>query len=123
VAGDDQLSAAVLVGDRHRAALAAGRGAAGLEVVGGHVDDRRHRADARRHRGLHRLAAQAHELDRVGERERPGGDQRRELAEAVAETHHRGEPSSSRRTVHAAMLQVRIAGWVLAVRASCSSGP
>jgi hypothetical protein len=33
------------------------------------------------------------------------------------------QPSSSRRTVHAAIEQVRIAGWVLAVRASCSSGP
>ena len=53
-------------------------------VLGIEAEDRRHRARADRHRLLHVAAAPPHDAQRVGERERAGGDVRRVLAEAVA---------------------------------------
>ena len=47
------------------------------------TEQRGHRALAQRDRLLHRLRAQPHEGQRILERERAGGDQRRVLAETV----------------------------------------
>ena len=73
---------------------------------------------ADRHRLLHVAAAAPHDPQRVGERERAGGDVGRVLAEAVAgdERRRRARATSSRR--HAAMLTARIAGCVFSVSVS-----
>ncbi len=53
------------------------------------AEDRGHAAGPDRHRVLHRLRAEAHQRQRVGERQHAGRDERRVFAEAVAREHRR----------------------------------
>ena len=60
-------------------------------MLGVQAEDRGHRARADRHRLLHVAAAPPHDPQRVGERERAGGDVGRVLAEAVAGDERRAD--------------------------------
>ncbi len=90
-AADDRLLAAVQVGDHH---VAADRRQDPLDL-GERRHDRRHAAVVGHRDVGHLAAAGAHRLQRVGERQPAGGDQRAVLAEAVAH-HHVGHHAVGR---------------------------
>ncbi len=83
VAGDDDLPAAVVVGDLADLALRslARHLARGLDIE---AEQRRHGALPDRHGALHGVAADAQEPRRVGERQAAGGGERRIFAERMA---------------------------------------
>ena len=83
VAGDDGLLRRVEVGRGHDLSLRR-LAARGLDFFRSQADDRGHRADSRRNRLLHERAAQAHDSNRVGERESSGGDVGGVFAERMA---------------------------------------
>ena len=71
----------------HLATGRSGLQAAFAHRLGVQTEDGGHAAGAHRHRFLHRLGAQAHQRQRIGQAERAGGHQRRVFAQRV--TGHR----------------------------------
>ena len=95
VAGDHDLLGPVEIDGFHDArAAGAGLAAHGRHGRGVEAEDRRHRADARRHGLLHRLRAEPDERQRIGEGKRARGDERAVFAETVARDD--GRPRASR---------------------------
>ena len=95
VAGDHDLSAAIVVGGLHHLALRSlGGDRGGLIEID--TEERRHGADADRHRLLHGTAADAHQPHRIGQRKRAGRRQRGIFADRMA-----GDELRVARQIHA----------------------
>ena len=77
----------------------------------------------RRNRLLHQLAPTLDQLDRIGERQAFGRDQRGIFAQAVPGDERRARAPSASQRRQSAIETVRMAGWVLSVWFRRSSGP
>ncbi len=127
VAGDDDLIGRVEI---HRLDHLALRRFATRVRDAGIVEahDRRHRPDARRHGFLHRLRAETHQRQRVGECQRAAGDQRRVFAQAVAGEQRgraatRGAPGAIHRDARREHDRLRVDGQIERVVAGLDQRP
>ena len=122
VAGDHDLLGRIDVGWRADFALRR-IGANGRDFFQIHAENRGHGADSHRHRFLHVLAAIAHGAHGIGKAESSRMQRARNILPGCARQHKLGFGIRVSSTRNAATDTVRIAGCVISVRRSWSSGP